>query len=377
MKSTKLVNFIRTDNTSTKMVRTSFNEIISKDHPVYKPAKNRYWVYGALGCPFSHRVMIARSIKGLNSVIGLTIAHWLMGPNGWQFVQSDNPLKDQPFRYDGGVTSTENDNSTTFVGVDENLERLFVDGTNDPHYNTRSIKELYKKSDPEYAGVFSVPILWDLETQTIVNNDSGQIVRLLNSGVFDEFAESLDSTDPENKKIDLAPVDLIPQLDEYNKWLQVNINSGVYKVNNAVTQEEYEMQSKNLYNSLDDIETTLSKVYFDLESRFGKDNKTQILANFYLFNNQITDSDIRLFTTIIRFDPAYYSHFNCNFRNIRNDYPFIHLWLRNLYWNHAAFKLTTNFDHIKLFYAKSFKKSKPTGLVTLGPEFDILPLGIN
>lgn len=354
------------------MARTSFNETISEDHPIYKPEKNRYWIYGALGCPFSHRVMIARSIKGLNSVIGLTIAHWLMGPNGWQFIQTDsNQLKDQPFRYDGGVTTTQNDNSTTFVGVDENTERLFIDGTNDPHYNTRSIKELYKKSDPEYQGVFSVPLLWDLKTQTIVNNDSGEIVRLLNSGVFDEFIESTGSA---KDKIDLAPVDLIPQLDEYNKWLQVNINSGVYKVNNATTQEEYENQSKNLYKSLDAIETKLSNIYSDLESKYGKDNKTQILSKFYLFNNQITDSDIRLFTTIVRFDPAYYSHFNCNFRSIRNDYPFIHLWLRNLYWNHDAFKLTTNFDHIKLFYSKSFKKTKTTGLVTLGPEFDILPL---
>lgn len=350
------------------MAKTSFNDTISKTHPIYKPEKGRYWIYGGLGCPFSQRVMIARSIKGLNSVIGLTVAHWLMGPKGWQFIQSDTKLDKEPFRYDGGIESTESDNSGSFKGIEDDTERLFIDGTNDPHYNTRSIRELYRKSEPDYAGVFSVPILWDLKTETIVNNDSGEIIRLLDSGVFDEFVETPETSN----EINLAPEDLIPELNEYNKFLQVNINSGVYKVNNATTQEEYEEQSNNLFNAFDQVEQKLTAIYQDLENKYGKDNKDQILSKFYLINNQITDSDIRLYTTIIRFDPAYYHHFNCNWRSIRNDYPMIHLWLRNLYWNQDAFKLTTNFDHIKLFYMKSFRKTKPNGMVPLGPEFDIL-----
>lgn len=370
MKPTDLNLFKQATKSIDIMARTSFNETISKTHPVYQPEKGRYWIYGGLGCPFTHRVLISRSIKGLNSVIGLTVAHWLMGPSGWRFIQSDQKLTDEPYRYDGGVTSTENDNSGSFKGFAEDIERVFIDGVNDPHYNTRSVKELYKKSDPEYAGGFSVPILWDLKTQTIVNNDSGEIIRMLNSGVFDELVENPVTKD----QIDLAPEDLIPQLDEYNKWLQVNINTGVYKVNNATTQEAYEEQSNNLFNSFDEIETKLNKIYDDLKDKFGEDDKKSILSKFFLFNGQITDSDIRLYATMIRFDTAYYEHFNCNYKSIRHDYPFLHLWLQNLYWNYDAFKLTTNFEHIKLFYYKSFTKNKPKGFVALGPKLDMLPL---
>lgn len=355
------------------MSRESFNEIISDSHTVYKPEPNRYWIYGALGCPFSHRVMIARSIKGLNNIIGLTIAHWLMGPKGWQFIQNDDPdvIGDAAYRYDGGITSTENDNSSSFVGIDESTERLFIDGTSDPHYNIRSIRELYRMSEPDYAGAFSVPVLWDLKTMTIVNNDSGQIIRMLNSGIFDKFLETDDLLHTSN--IDLSPIDLIPTIDDYNKWLQVNVNSGVYKVNNASTQADFEEQSQSLYNALDNIEDKLEKIYDELKS-FSNDDKDYILQHFYLFANQITECDIRLFTTIIRFDSIYVQHFGCNWKTIRDNYPYISLWLQNLYWNEKSFRWTTNFDHIKLFYAKSFKKKNITGIVPIGPKYDILPL---
>ncbi|CCK70972.1 uncharacterized protein KNAG_0F03100 [Huiozyma naganishii CBS 8797] len=348
--------------------RTSFNEVISKTHAIYKPERGRYWIYGALGCPFSQRVMLARSVKGLNSVIGLTVAHWLMGPNGWQFVQGDGKLVgNKAYRYDGGIESTEENNSGKFGDITDDTERLFVDGTPDPHYGVRSIRELYKMSDPEYSGVFSVPLLFDLKTNTIVNNDSGEIIRLLNSGIFDEFVNT-------ETPVDLAPNDLLSELDEFNKWCQQGINSGVYKINNSTFQEEYETKSTELFDALDKVEAKLAAIYKELESRHCQDGKDEILSKFYLFANHITEADIRLYVTIIRFDSIYAQHFNCNWRSIRADYRFIHLWLRNLYWNHDSFRLTTNFDHIKLFYARSFRKTKPTGQIPMGPEFDILKL---
>lgn len=355
------------------MSRQSFNQIISESHTVYKPEPNRYWIYGALGCPYSHRVMIARSIRGLNEIIGLTIAHWYMGPNGWQFIQNDDPsaVLVATSRYDGGIVSTEDDNSSSFSGIDESTERLFVDGTNDPHYNIRSIRELYRMSEPDFAGSFSVPVLWDLKTMTIVNNDSGQIVRMLDSGVFDKFLEPSNLT--QLRSIHLAPSGLVPLIFEYNNWLQANINSAVYRVHNATTQSEFEEESRALFSALDHVEEKLRKVYTALK-RFPHDHDSYIMSRFYLFNNEITECDIRLFTTMIRFDCIYVQHFTCNWKTIRGDYPYIHLWLQNLYWNEKAFRQTTNFDHIKLFYAKSFKQKNSVGIVPNGPEYDILPL---
>lgn len=352
---------------------TSFNHIISEEDPIYKPEKGRYWLYVGLGCPFCHRVMIARSLKGLNPIVGISVAQFLLGPEGWNFIQAEGEnLGDRAYTYDGGIPSSEDDRATAIGDISDNSSRLFVDGTFDPHYNTKSVKELYYRSNPNYAGSFSLPILWDLKTHTVVNNDSGEIIRIFNSGVFDDLID--EESRAAAQTINLAPKHLIPILDKFNNWLGPNVNIGVYKVGKAETQSEHEKFSEKLYESLDKVEKDLQTVYQKLEKEYGTENKERILSKYFLFENQITDSDIRLFTTIARFDNAYAQHFKCNYKLIRTDYPYIHLWFRNLYWNHKSFRSTSNFNHIKLFYTRSHKNINPLGITPRGPKYDVLKL---
>ncbi|CCF55924.1 hypothetical protein KAFR_0A04880 [Kazachstania africana CBS 2517] len=333
----------------------------------FKSGKGKYWLYAALGCPFAHRSLIARSIKNLNDYIGVSITHWYLGKNGWRFLEAnEEKMGDNAYRYDGGIRSTEDDTSTRIGDIPDHSNRLFVDGSFDPNYKAKSMKDLYLRSDPNYSGKFSVPILWDLTASKIVNNDSGEIIRCLNS-IGNEIHK-------DKKTIDLAPSKLIPELDTFNSWLQENINMGVYKIGLATKQSEFESNLATLYRKLNECEDHLKGVYKDIEKEVGKNNKVEILKKFYLFGNQITDTDIRFYTTAIRFDSSHAQHLKCNWRIIRDDYPYIHLWLRNLYWNHKAFRLTTNFNHIKLFYSRSQKKINPSGITPLGPEFDILKL---
>lgn len=347
---------------------TSFNETISPDHPIYKPEMNRYWLYLAAGCPYASRVLIARALKGLHPVIGVSFTHWMLGDEGWKFLEADpKEMGKNAFKIDGGIEGFTRDTSSPIGDISDDSSRLFIDGSFDPNYGFKSVKELYMMSNSNYKGSFSVPILWDLKTKTIVNNDSGEIIRILNSSSND-FINPNDN----EKNVDLAPHDLIPQLDEYNNWLGPNINYGVYKVGLAKSQSDFEQETIKFYKSLDEVETKLRK-RFDVLKKNYKD-ESEILKRFFLFTDHITDSDIRLFTTMIRFDSIYSYHFTCNYKLIRSDYPFISKWLQNLYWNYPAFRDTTNFDHIKLFYTRSNKLCNTLRLTPLGPKDDILKL---
>lgn len=228
-------------------------------------------------------------------------------------------------------------------------------GTADHLYNFLRIRELYFKADPEYSGRFTVPVLWDKKLETIVSNESSEIIRMLNT----EFNDLISS---DYAEIDLYPTDLQASIDEINSWIYDNINNGVYKSGFSTKQEIYEEEVQNVFKHLDKVEELLAA-----------NHKSSNQHNF-LLGNQLTEADIRLFTTIIRFDPVYHQHFKCNIKMIRHDYPYIHNWVRLLYWKIPGFNETTDFEHIKKHYTKSHIKINPNQITALGPIPHILPL---
>ncbi|CAR26447.1 ZYRO0B09922p [Zygosaccharomyces rouxii] len=351
---------------------SKFQEIISPDHPVFKPAKGRYWLYVSLACPWAHRTLLTRALKGLTSVIGVSVVHWHLDNKGWRFLPIDeatlemanqkNLYKDKA----GGIVGALSDKSSPVGKVPNDSARLFVDGTFDPNEHAQRLSDLYYKADPEYDARFTVPVLWDTKLKAIVSNESAQIIRVLNSGVLDEVAGD------EATKLDLVPKELESQIDEFNSWVYDNINNGVYKAGFAESAEIYEKEVTNVFQHLDKVEGILKQKYETLKSKYkGLD---EVLSRYFTVGEQLTEADVRLYTTIVRFDPVYVQHFKCNLNTIRDGYPFIHLWLRNLYWNYDAFRHTTDFDHIKLHYTRSHSRINPLGLTPLGPSPDIKPL---
>lgn len=343
---------------------SSFRETISPSHPVYKPAKGRYWLYVSLACPWAHRTLITRALKGLSAVIGVSVVHWHLDEKGWKFFPNDSSStpRESSFGISGGITSGATSSSSS--GVTAETYRKSWDGTIDHNYHFKRLSELYYKSEPDYSARFTVPVLWDLETQTIVNNESSEIIRIFNSGVFDKFADAPVS-------LDIYPENLQKEINELNSWVYDNINNGVYKAGFAEKQEVYEREVTSVFSHLDKLEALLAKKYSVLKEKYGENGA---LERLYVVGEQLTEADIRLYPTIVRFDPVYVQHFKCNFNTIRSGYPVIHLWLRNLYWNNKAFKETTNFDHIKLHYTKSHTRINPLSITPLGPKPDILSL---
>jgi glutathionyl-hydroquinone reductase len=202
--------------------------------------------------------------------------------------------------------------------------------TPDPlHQDFTHLRQLYFASDADFKGRFTVPVLWDKKLNHIVNNESSEIIRMF----YTEFDDIIEA---KYKSVDLFPKTLQKTIDETNEWTYDTINNGVYKSGFATTQAAYEKNVIPLFKSLDRVETHL------------KQN-----AKPYYWGSEITETDVRLFTTIIRFDPVYVQHFKCNIKDIRSGYPAIHKWMRKLYWDVPAFKETTQFEHIKFHYTKS------------------------
>lgn len=301
-----------------------FRNHISKTDPVFTPEKGRYHLYVSLACPWAHRALIVRNLQKLTDIIDVSIVNHHMDSNGWRF------------------NTTASADSTDIS-----------EGTIDHVYGFERLKQLYFKVNPDYDGRFTVPVLYDKKTETIVNNESSEIIRML--GEFDELT---------GYKIDLYPENLQSEIDEINDWVYDNINNGVYKAGFASSQEAYDTAVINLFDHLDKVEDLLAKKYSGKEdSKF-----------YYLVKDQLTEADVRLFTTIIRFDAVYHQHFKCNIKIIRYDYPFINKWLQKLYWQDEAFSSTTDFDHIKKHYTKSHPNINPFGITPLGPIPNILPL---
>jgi putative glutathione S-transferase len=271
----------------------------------FKAEPGRYHLYVSYACPWAHRTLIYRKLKGLEKMIPVSVVHWLMAENGWTFLAGD------------GVTA-------------------------DPVNNAKYLYEVYLAADSTYTGRVTVPILWDTETDTIVSNESADIIRMFNSA-FDQSGASV---------ADYYPRDLRTEIDELNSRIYDTVNNGVYKSGFATTQEAYDEAVQNLFASLDWLEDILSR-------------------QRYLTGTNITEADWRLFTTLARFDSVYVGHFKCNIRRIA-DYPGIWAYTRDLF-QQPQIAETVHMDHIKKHYYQSHRPINPTGIVPLGPEvnFDL------
>ncbi len=264
----------------------------------------RYHLYVSHACPWAHRTMIFRTLKGLQDVISVSVVHPLMPAESWIFGE-----------YPGATP----------------------DHINNAHY----LYENYLKVDPDFDGLVTVPVLWDKKQQTIVNNESSEIIRMLNSA-FDEFA---------NDGADFYPEALRAQIDEINQPVYNNVNNGVYRCGFAKTQVAYNKAYDRLFDTMDELENTLSK-------------------QRYLVGEQITEADWRLFTTLVRFDAVYYNHFKTNKKRLM-DYPNLWAHTRELY-QVPGIAETVNMDHIKYHYFASHKTINPTGIVPKGPDIDFM-----
>ncbi len=268
----------------------------------FAAARGRYHLYVALACPWAHRTVIMRMLKGLEDVVSMSVVEPLYGPHGWRFGSGPGTVPD------------------TVNGASE-------------------LAEIYLLADPKYTGRVSVPALWDKERRTIVNNESAEIIRMLN-GAFGRFT---------NVRADYYPAPLRAEIDRVNDLVYENVNNGVYRAGFATAQEAYEEAFHALFGALDELERRLSR-------------------QRYLVGDAITEADWRLFTTLIRFDAVYYGHFKCNLRRIA-DYPNLSNYLRDLYQQPGIAALV-NMDHIKRHYYGSQRHVNPSGIVPLGPQLD-------
>lgn len=268
----------------------------------FKAEAGRYHLYVSLACPWAHRTLIFRKLKKLEDLITVSIVDPLMLENGWEFKGKDG-------------------------------------GTVDPLFGAKALWEIYVKADPHYSGRVTVPVLWDKQTGTIVNNESAEIIRMFNSA-FDGLTGSHQ---------DFYPTDLRAEIDTLNDIVYDTVNNGVYKAGFATTQEAYEEGARHLFETLDVLDNRLS-------------------TRRYLFGERLTEADWRLFTTLVRFDAVYVGHFKCNIRRIA-DYPNLSGYLRDLY-QIAGVAETVNLFHIKNHYYRSHRAINPTGIVPIGPELD-------
>jgi len=294
------------------------NWIENKANAEFPAEANRYHLYVSYACPWAHRTLIVRQLKGLEDIISYTSVHWHMQEKGWHFAPASESVS--------GNT-----------------------GPDPLHEGYTHLRDIYFEQNPDYEGRFTVPTLYDKKTKRIVSNESAEIIRMMYTA-FDDLI------DDEFKAVKLFPEDLQQRIEEMNAWVYDDINNGVYKSGFATTEEAYTKAVTTLFKSLDRIEEELQK------------SSTPYL----LSSPHVTEADIRLYTTAVRFDPVYVQHFKCNIRDIRSGYPLIHKWMRHLYWDYPAFKDTTNFEHIKKHYTKSHGQINKFQITPIGPLPDIL-----
>lgn len=288
---------------------SSFRHWVTKDGSAgisgvggFKAEPNRYHLYVSLACPWAHRTIIYRKLKGLEGMISMSVVNAFMGDEGWTFAPGE------------GVVA-------------------------DPILNAINVHEIYTAAQADYTGRVTVPILWDKKTNTIVSNESPEIIRMFNSA-FDDVG-ALPG--------DFSPPVLLAEIDELNEFIYPTINNGVYRAGFATTQEAYEEAVTDVFSALDTLEVRLE------DSR-------------YLTGNTITEADWRLFTTLVRFDAVYVGHFKCNLRRIV-DYPNIWGYLRDLY-QVPGIEETVAMDYIKAHYYGSHETINPTRVIPAGPDID-------
>lgn len=268
----------------------------------FRAERDRYHLYISHACPWAHRTMIFRSLKGLEDHISYSVVNWLMGENGWTFEPAPGVIADSLF------------------GAD-------------------FLHQIYTRADPHYTGRVTVPVLWDNQENTIVSNESSEIIRMFNAAFNDVGAVGADYYPQEERA----------EIDHINARIYDTLNNGVYKAGFATTQAAYEDAVGPLFETLDWLEERLSR------SR-------------YLLSYGLSEADWRLFTTLVRFDPVYVGHFKCNIRRIA-DYPNLSNYVRDLY-QYPGIAETVYMDHIKNHYYASHPTINPTRIVPVGPEID-------
>ncbi|UEM18907.1 glutathione S-transferase family protein [Skermanella mucosa] len=274
------------------------NQVTADGSSGFKAEPGRYHLYVSLACPWAHRTLIFRKLKKLDEVISVSVVEPLMLENGWELAPGADAVNGKRFLY-----------------------------------------EVYTEVKPDMNGRVTVPVLWDKQKRTIVNNESAEIIRMLNTE-FDAFGDS---------SVDYYPADLRGEIDEINAYVYDRVNNGVYKAGFATDQAVYERAFDQLFEALDTLEERLSR-------------------QRYLAGDRQTEADWRLFTTLVRFDAVYVGHFKCNLRRIE-DYPNLSNYLRELYQVDGVAG-TVSFDHIKRHYYGSHKTINPTGIVPKGPALD-------
>lgn len=271
----------------------------------FKAEPNRYHLYVSYACPWAHRTLIVRKLKGLEEVISYDVVDWLL----------------------------EKERRWTFDAKDPG-------STGDTVNGFKTIKDLYLSVEPNYDRSFTVPVLWDKKQKTIVNNESSEIIRMLNSE-FNEFAK--------NKDLDLYPSQLQDKINELNDWIYPNINDGVYRAGFAIKQGAYDTAVTALFEHLDKVEEILK-------------------SNRYLAGEAFTEADVRLFTTLVRFDLVYVTHFKCNKKRLA-DYPNLFGYTREIFQMKGV-EETVNVQHIKNHYYLSHTHINPFAIVPIGLDID-------
>lgn len=269
----------------------------------FKADSGRYQLYVSYACPWAHRTLVMRAWKGLEQHIGVSVVHPVMLENGWE------------------------------------LRGDFDGATGDPLYGFDKLYQLYLKADPHYSGRVTVPTLWDRQRETIVNNESAEIIRMLNDA-FDGIGARLG---------DYYPEDLRDSIDALNETVYDRVNNGVYKAGFCTSQAAYDEAATGLFETLDDLERRLG------ESR-------------YLLGNTLTEADLRLWTTLVRFDAVYVTHFKCDRKRIV-DYPNLEGLLRDIYQMPGVAE-TVHMDHIRNHYFRSHPTINPHGIISIGPVLD-------
>lgn len=268
----------------------------------FKAEANRYHLYVSLACPWASRTLMIRTLKGLEDMISISVVHPLMLEHGWTFEEGEGVI-------------------------------------GDPIFQVRYLHQVYTAVEPDYTGRVTVPVLFDKKTKTIVNNESSEIIRMLNTA-FDGLGA---------KSGNYVPDQWLEEIDVVNDFVYHRINNGVYKAGFATKQEVYEEEVTTLFAALDQMEERLA----------GQD---------YLVGNRLTEADIRLFTTLVRFDAVYFGHFKCNLKPL-TAYPNLWAYTKRIY-QLPGMAQTVNFDHIKRHYYGSHKTINPTGVIPLGPTLD-------
>lgn len=269
----------------------------------FKAEAGRYHLYVSLACPWAHRTLIFRALKGLEDMIDVSVVHPDMLNEGWTF-------------------------DTDFAGA-----------TGDKLHSARFMRDVYTRADPRISGRVTVPVLWDTHTETIVSNESAEIIRMFNSA-FNDLTGNTDDYYPEHMRSDI---------DAVNDRVYDAVNNGVYKAGFATTQEAYDEAVHPLFDALDWLEERLT-------------------GQRYLLRDQLTEADWRLFTTLVRFDSVYHLHFKCNRRRIV-DYPALWAYTRDLY-QHPGVAGTVNLDHIVRHYHYSHDTINPNRIIPINPVLD-------